>query len=174
MKKRSASEQRYRLLSETVSEIVWRTDGQGIPLDNLASWKAFMGQPVESDIHWCDVVHREDQQTALHYWHETIKSGEPNQFSLRVKNVSGTFRYLLVHAVPLKNSEGKIIEWIGSCEDITDARSHEENLRTMNERKDEFLAVLSHELRNPLSATRMVAQLLENPSVTPAKVAHLA
>lgn len=169
-----ASEQRYRILSETVSAVVWRTDAQGTPLDNQASWKAFFGQPMEVDIPWAEVVYPEDQQITLDCWRETVASGKPNQFSFRVTDWSGKVRYLMVHAVPLKNSQGEIFEWIGSCEDITDAKNREESLHTMNERKDDFLAVLSHELRNPLSATRMAAQLLENPSVSTSKVSHLA
>jgi signal transduction histidine kinase len=73
---------------------------------------------------------------------------------------------MLVRGVPLRDANGAIYEWVGNCEDVTDMLSIQEQLQLADKRKDEFLAVLSHELRNPLSATKMAAQLIENPSVT--------
>jgi signal transduction histidine kinase/CheY-like chemotaxis protein len=74
-------------------------------------------------------------------------------------SLAGTFRHHLARAVPLLDNAGNIREWIGTSNDITERRQAEEarerlyqELRENDKRKDEFLAMLAHELRNPLAA----------------------
>ncbi len=71
----------------------------------------------------------------------------------------GEYRHYLVRAVPLLDNAGNIREWIGTSNDITEQRQAEEarqrlyqQLQENDKRKDEFLAMLAHELRNPLAA----------------------
>jgi two-component system CheB/CheR fusion protein len=59
-----------------------------------------------------------------------------------------------VRAVPLKDTEGSVHGWVGMNTDVTERREAEEALRASDRRKDEFLAMLGHELRNPLAAIR--------------------
>ncbi len=71
----------------------------------------------------------------------------------------GTYRHYLARAVPLLDKAGEVREWIGTSSDITDRRNAEQarerlyqELQENDKRKDEFLAMLAHELRNPLAA----------------------
>lgn len=68
-------------------------------------------------------------------------------------------------AVPILDAEGEIQEWVGSVSDITERKLVEEQLLDASTRKDEFLAMLAHELRNPLAPIRAGAQLLQLPDV---------
>ena len=154
------SETRYRLLSESISTLVWRTDPQGIVIQGQESWSRYTGHEAGSDQDWYDAVHLEDREKTRRSWEAVLASGQPSTFTFRVLRRDGKYRYLETRAVPWKDRAGYIKEWIGSCEDVTDASLYEEELRVANQRKDQFLAVLSHELRNPLSATKMAAQLL--------------
>lgn len=168
------SERRYRLLSEFVSTLVWRTDAQGVVIDGMESWNRYTGHEVAPDHPWYETVHPEDREKARKSWEAAIASGQAAQFTFRVLRADGKYRYLETRAVPLTDSAGNIMEWIGSCEDVTDASLYAEELRVANQRKDQFLAVLSHELRNPLSATRMAAQLLETASTESGRVVQLS
>jgi signal transduction histidine kinase/CheY-like chemotaxis protein len=71
----------------------------------------------------------------------------------------GTYRHYLARAVPILDRRGNIREWVGTSRDVTDRKHAEEarerlyqELRDNDKRKDEFLAMLAHELRNPLAA----------------------
>ena len=158
------SEMRYRLLSESVSPIVWRTNAQGVVIDGGESWSKYTGYKWDPQ-QWHEAVHPEDREKTREWWAATLVSGEISQFTFRVRRRDGKYRYLDTRTVPWKDGVGNIKEWIGSCEDVTNASLHEEELRLANQRKDQFLAVLSHELRNPLAATKMAAQLLGTPPI---------
>jgi signal transduction histidine kinase len=66
-----------------------------------------------------------------------------------------------VHAVPLSDEQGRVRGWVGMNTDISDRKAAEERLRAEDRRKDEFLATLSHELRNPLAPMRTGMDLLK-------------
>jgi CheY-like chemotaxis protein len=69
-------------------------------------------------------------------------------------------RWHLSRAVPLRNEQGRVLRWFGTNTDITDLRQMEEALKEADRRKDEFLAMLAHELRNPLAPIRNAVQVL--------------
>lgn len=168
------SEMRFRLLSESVSPIVWRTDAQGVVLDGGVSWNSYTGCESNPQWHWYEAVHPEDREKAREWWAATLVSAEISHLTFRALRKDGKYRYLASRAVPWKDDAGNIREWIGSCEDVTEASLHAEELRLANQRKDQFLAILSHELRNPLSATRMASQLLGIPAIETTRVTQLS
>ena len=67
----------------------------------------------------------------------------------RLRRHDGKYRWVLDNGVPRFAPDGIFSGYIGSCIDITDRKQIEEELRKSDRRKEEFLAVLSHELRNP-------------------------
>jgi signal transduction histidine kinase/ActR/RegA family two-component response regulator len=73
---------------------------------------------------------------------------------------SGQYRWVLNRAQPLVNDDGVIVRWMGTLTDIHDKKNSEEELKAAARRKDEFLAMLAHELRNPLAPISSAAQLL--------------
>jgi PAS domain S-box-containing protein len=70
-------------------------------------------------------------------------------------------RIVLISGAPIKDSTGKIVGAVAAQMDITDRVKAEEALRQADRRKDEFLAMLAHELRNPLAPIAAAADLLE-------------
>lgn len=167
------NETRYRILSETVSDLVWRADAQGKPSEDTSSWRRYTGD-MSPDLRWIDSVHPDDCERVQSAWKRYLAEGKPASEVYRVRRRDGQYRYLESRAVPLHDSAGKVVEWIGTCTDVTEDVQKSENLRLANERKDQFLAILSHELRNPISAARMAASLLEKPAVPEHRVTHLA
>ena len=61
---------------------------------------------------------------------------------------------------PIRDDQDKIVKWFGTCTDIEDQKQAEEALRDADRKKDEFLAMLAHELRNPLAAIGNAAYIL--------------
>jgi len=90
--------------------------------------------------------------------------GEASEVEYRLKRSDGEWRWFRTHDTPFtRDREGRVKELIGISVDITEQKRNEEMLRETAERKDEFLAMLGHELRNPLGAIRR-AVAIENES----------
>jgi signal transduction histidine kinase len=83
------------------------------------------------------------------------------QIEHRVRRLDGSQAWMSSRAVPMLDAEGRIHEWIGAASDITERKLAEEKLRESDRRKDEFLAMLAHELRNPLAPIGAAAELLQ-------------
>jgi len=80
---------------------------------------------------------------------------------MRFTQDDGTYIWTHVTAVPLKNSEGEITGHVSIVVDINDLKLAEKALQQADQRKDEFLAMLAHELRNPMSIVRNGLSILE-------------
>jgi signal transduction histidine kinase/CheY-like chemotaxis protein len=68
-----------------------------------------------------------------------------------LRGADGLFRPFLTRVLPLRGEDGRILQWFGTNTDITELRQMEDALQEAARRKDEFLAMLAHELRNPLA-----------------------
>ena len=108
---------------------------------------------------------------------EAIRTKGTFQLEHRVIRADGTIGWTSSRAVPFLDERGNIVEWLGAASDITDRkraeemlRASEEELREADRRKDEFLAMLAHELRNPLAPIRTGLELIRVAGNTPAAV----
>ncbi len=63
--------------------------------------------------------------------------------------------------MPIRDAAGRVVEWIGAASDISERKLAEEKLRESDRRKDEFLAMLAHELRNSIAPVSAAAALLQ-------------
>ena len=99
-------------------------------------------------------LHRDDELL--------LKSGEAQHFRLeRWETPGGGVDWALVTRLPLRDRSGAIIGMIGVFHDVTDQKRAEEKVQEAVRRRDQFLAMLSHELRNPLGAIVTAAALLK-------------
>ena len=77
-----------------------------------------------------------------------------------IRGADGGYRSFLTRVEPVKDEQGAVVRWFGTNTDIEAQKQAEEDLREANRHKDEFLAMLAHELRNPLSPIRNAVHLL--------------
>src|SRR6185503_4272551 len=85
----------------------------------------------------------------------------------------GSYRWFLSRAVPIRDGAGTIVRWFGTNTDVTDRIEMEAALREADTRKDQFLATLAHELRNPLAPIRHALEVLGAKGSDPAQVEEL-
>ncbi len=160
------SHDRFRAAIEAVG-VMWTNDADGQMRGEQPGWAALTGQtPAEySGFGWASAVHPEDAQPTVDAWNQAVAEQRLFTFEHRVRRRDGAWRRFAIRAVPVVGQDGSLREWVGVHIDITDAALAAEALRAADRRKDEFLATLAHELRNPLAATRAAAELLGRPEL---------
>jgi PAS domain S-box-containing protein len=167
-----ASEARFRSLTEALPQMVWSTRPDGYHEYYNRKWYDFTGVPVGSTdgAEWTNIVHPDDQTMTWKVWLHSLETGEPYEVQYRLRHHSGQYRWALGRALPVRNDEGKILHWFGTCTDIHDQKLAEEGLRELTRRKDDFLAMLAHELRNPLAPISAAAELMERMELDPLRI----
>ena len=159
-----ASEHRYRTLLDTTSAVTWTCAPSGLHVTPQQPWLDFTGQTADEMLGagWANAVHPDDAAAASANWADAVARGVPFESEHRIRRKDGQWRWMRVTAAPIRDERGAIVEWFGANVDITDQKLAEEQLRHADRQKDEFLAVLAHELRNPLAPIRTAAALLRS------------
>ena len=156
------SETKFRTIANAMPQMVWSTLPDGAHDYFNQQWYDFTGMAEGSTDgdRWSEAIHLDDQPQAWALWRRSLATGELYEVHLRLRHHSGQYRWALGRALPARDAEGRITRWMGTCTDIHEQKLAEEELRQSNHHKDEFLAMLAHELRNPLAPISSAAQLL--------------
>jgi PAS domain S-box-containing protein len=114
------SEKRYRALVTASSSIVWRAGPNGSIIE-AHGWEAFTGQSLEQykGSGWLQAVHVDDREPAAARWQAALALVKPlTNLEYRVHRVDDEYRWTSVQAVPVKNDDGSVREWVGTLTDI--------------------------------------------------------
>ncbi|HEV7610614.1 MAG TPA: ATP-binding protein [Steroidobacteraceae bacterium] len=157
-----ASEKLYRAIGESIDYGVWVADPGGHNVYVSESFLRLIGktQTEWSNADWSAILQPEDAASTVAAWREFVGS---NGTWYRESHVLGADRFyhpILVQGVAIKGDDGEITGYAGINLDISRLKATEEALREADRRKDEFLATLAHELRNPLTPIRHAVKLL--------------
>lgn len=104
-------------------------------------------------------VHAEDQPPLRRALEDVAREGGHLAVEFRVQ-VDEDERWLIGRGAALRDQEGRAVRMVGLIFDVTERRRQEEALRRTSREKDEFLAMLAHELRNPLAPITHAVQIL--------------
>ena len=167
------SEQRFRTITNAMPQMVWTALPDGTIDYHNEQFYDFVGlEPGAAEGRtWAeDMLHPDDQAGAGTAWAHSVATGTPYEMTYRLRHRSGDYRWILARGLPLRNEAGAVIKWLGTDTDIHEKKLVEEALQDANHRKDEFLAMLAHELRNPLAPISAAAQVLRLAPGQPDKV----
>ncbi|MBY0484364.1 PAS domain S-box protein [Nitrosomonas sp.] len=158
------SEALYRAIGESIDYGVWVCDSEGRNIYASPSFLKLVGltQDQCSNFGWGNVLHPDDAESTLSAWQECIRTGGVWDIEHRFRGADGQWHPILARCVPVRDNNGNIKYWAGINLDITEQKKTEALLRESDRRKDEFLAMLGHELRNPLTPISNVAQVLSS------------
>lgn len=147
------SERHFRTMADTAPAMLWIADESNYCTFLSRAWYEFTGQREEDGlgIGWLDVVHPDDRDAAERITLRAIARREAFSIDYRLRRRDGTYRWCIDSAHPRYDANGNFIGHIGSVIDVHDRKVAEEAVREADRRKDHFMAVLSHELRNPLA-----------------------
>ncbi|MGE5117369.1 MAG: ATP-binding protein, partial [Betaproteobacteria bacterium] len=156
-----ASELRFRRLADSMPQIVFAADPAGSFTYMNRYGLEFTGTRDEMLGHRrYALLHPDDRERVRETWMRSVREGRPYECESRLRQADGNYRWVLSRALPVLDDDGKVIEWIGASTDIDDLRRAQQALAEADRRKDEFLATLAHELRNPLAPLRNAVHIL--------------
>ncbi|RUT30942.1 PAS domain S-box protein [Arsenicitalea aurantiaca] len=148
------SEARFRILADTMPQMVWATRPDGFHDYYNARWYEFTGTtPGSTDGEgWAGVFHPEDQPRAWGVWREALETGEPYHIEYRLRHHSGVYRWVLGRALPIRDETGTIQRWIGTCTDIDDSKR-------IAEEREVVAQELSHRIKNIFAVVTAIVGL---------------
>src|SRR5246127_5856560 len=133
---RRESEQRWRSLTEAWPQLVWSATPDGACDYFSTQWTEYTGVAENGLLgwRWMDVLHPDDRQSTRQFWTDSVAGRRPYDVEYRVRRHDGVYRWFKTRGVPIRDSEGNIVKWFGTCTDITDLRQTEKALRASEER----------------------------------------
>ncbi|HRP57101.1 PAS domain S-box protein [Agriterribacter sp.] len=150
------SENRFRNLSNTIPVIIWMADNNGNCTYLNKQWYDYTGQTPEIALGngWLNAVYPAEKELTTGAFFDTKPKKIPFVMEFRLKDKNDNYRWFLNSGLPNYNEDGSFEGYIGSCTDITDNKK-------LSQKKDEFMSIVSHELKTPVTSLKAFAQLLE-------------
>ena len=153
-------------------QIVWAAGPDGRIDYYNDRWYEYTGLAREDSDQpgWQEILHPDDVERCLRTYHGSIHDERPFVIECRFKDrQSNGHRWFMGRALPVRDEADQLVRWFGTWTDIDEQKRAQEDLQAADQRKDEFLAILAHELRNPLAPIRNSLHILRltPPSVPP-------
>jgi PAS domain S-box-containing protein len=154
------SEARFRNMADNAPVLIWVHGVGGCQYVNK-EFMRFVGGALADvqGMNWTNFLHPEDRGYVATYL-EAFEQRLPIDAQFRFRRADGEYRWLSATGAPRFRPDGAFLGYVGCSVDITDIKASEAALREADRRKDDFLAMLGHELRNPLAGIVTGAQVL--------------
>ncbi|WP_426955848.1 sensor histidine kinase [Muricoccus radiodurans] len=148
------SEARFRKIADTMPQVVWSTLPDGHHDYYNRRWYELTGTtPGTTDGEgWAGLFHPDDQPLAWERWRHALATGEPYEVEYRLRMADGSWRWFLGRALPVRDAQGRIERWFGTCTDIHDIRRAAEEREILSHE-------LSHRIKNIFSVTSSLISL---------------
>jgi PAS domain S-box-containing protein len=172
----TASESRWRSLTEGLPQMVWTATPE-LRIDFMSHhWEEFSGVPTAQLMQqgdWSRMTHPDDLAQLTAAWQRALAAGDQFRCDCRMRRHDGVWRVFDNHALPQKDDNGGILGWVGSSTDSTELRAAHEALMQAKEEADQagraksdFVANMSHEIRSPMNAVLGMLQLLQQTQMS--------
>jgi two-component system CheB/CheR fusion protein len=153
---------RFRAMADSLPVIIWVTDAAGrVDFANRAFLEFFnveVGQTRSFD--WAQALHPDDAADYSTAFAAALAEQRPFYARARARRADGEWRWIESRGFPRVDASGRMIGFAGNSPDITEIYESREVLKETDRRKNEFLATLAHELRNPLAPARNSLQIM--------------
>jgi len=163
------SEERFRIMADGLPLIIWVHDETGAQQMVNETFRRFFGVSEEAmrGGGWQALIHPDDAIAYGAAFMQAVRDRSPFHAESRAQDAEGRWRYLESFGQPRFAPDGTFLGHVGASVDVTDRREGEaalrgwaERLEQEDRRKDQFLAMLAHELRNPLAPIQNAVAVL--------------
>ena len=154
-KQANLSEERFQFLAEAIPQIVWSMDASGQAAYLSPRWYLYTGQSEDEPLasKWSKAIHPDDYQRCFALFAQASANRSLWELEYRLRRADGVYRWHLGRSVPHCAPDGAIMRWYGTATDIDEQRKA---IRS----RDDLLATVSHDLRNPLESISLATALL--------------
>jgi PAS domain S-box-containing protein len=175
------SEKRFRNMADAAPVLIWMAGPDKQVTYFNKPWQDFTGRKLEQDLGegWREDIHPDDLDRVIKVYYSAVDRKKPYVMEYRVRRYDGTYRWMLDKGVPRYSSEGEFLGFIGSLIEVDEmktTRKRKEELEEINKKleeqrlqlielnqsKDEFISLASHQLRTPATGVKQyIGMLLE-------------
>ena len=155
------SEEQFHTLVDSIPQLAWMARPDGHMEWYNQRWYEFTGSTLEQmqGWGWQSIQDPAELSRVSESWKAALAAGKRWEDTFPLRRHDGVMRWHLALAVPIRNDRGEVVRWFGTNTDISERLQMEDALRDADRRKDEFLATLAHELRNPIAPISNALQL---------------
>eukprot|EP01038_Epipyxis_sp_PR26KG_P004004 gene4004-5731_t len=166
------SELRFKLLAESLPQLIWMTDPAGNILYHSNNWFKYTGKNEFENL-WQQTIHPDDLAISSAVWDKAKAASQAFRYEVRLLNAKGEYRWHLSVAEPVKDKDGQVEKWIGAISDITEQKDSTSKLEDLvqkrtveltrsNEDLQQFAHVASHDLKEPVRKIQLFMNLLRS------------
>ncbi len=152
-------------MSELVPDIIWSAEPDGRKTYFNMRWLDYTGLSAQQSMGWGweQAIHPEDLRAERTAWEKAIETGTYMEVEARVRRADGAWRWHLMRAVAVRDEEGHIANWFGTCTDIHERKQAAEALRRSEKlaATGRLAASIAHEINNPLEGVVNLLYILE-------------
>ncbi|GAC1428450.1 MAG: hypothetical protein NVSMB7_05300 [Chitinophagaceae bacterium] len=154
------SEERFRTMAEGADILIAVGDENSNAVYFNKAWIDFTGRALEEllEFGWVDLIHPDDKERYVNIYLSAFKEKIPFTGEFRVMSRQGDYRWMLAKGPPRFRADGSFAGYISSCVDITEQKEDEQ-------RKNDFIGMVSHELKTPITSIYGYLQLLNAKAV---------
>ncbi len=152
------NEDKYKNLADSLPIIIWTADKDGNVDYYNKKWYEYTGfEELDNRKNASSkILHPDDFPKAMAVWNKSQenKVAYEIEYQFKDKTKENGYRWFLGRAIPIKDDDGEVVQWIGTCTDI-------DEFKQFQQQKDNFLGIASHELKTPLTSLKLYSQFLE-------------
>jgi PAS domain S-box-containing protein len=123
-------EEELRSLIEGIPQLIWRAQPDGLIDYHNQRLLAYHGRTMEEvrGFGYANLIHADDREKAVKAWRQAVSRGTPYENHSRLLGADGQYRWFLTRGLPLRDAQGHILAWYGTCTDIDEVTRLREQL----------------------------------------------